>query len=240
MSRAAVACVSKHRVGVGRFRKDGQHEAPLFPADCRAWNEIKALTLSWFVGLALVLSQIEALGRWLQGPLDAYIAMILKSGGDCTPRGQLWNSTWPQGGRRRRGQQAMWRWPKPSPRSACRTRWMSSMKSWILSMSPSLRSWKEIVEVAQISPERDQEAHRLRSATRVRSRNASRRREWISRCLRTCRKSRRRYSERKVACPYHTHTLHCERALRRFCGYTKHTPFQVMSPSTIQQFAEIY
>ena len=58
-------------------RKDGQHEAPLFPADCRAWNEIKALTLSWFVGLALVLSQMEALRRWLQGLRDAYIAMIL-------------------------------------------------------------------------------------------------------------------------------------------------------------------
>ena len=28
-----------------------------------AWNEIKALSLSWFVGLALVLRQIEAAGR---------------------------------------------------------------------------------------------------------------------------------------------------------------------------------
>ena len=43
---------------------------------------------------------------------------------------------------------------------------------------------EEVVEVAQISPERDQEAHRLRSAIRARSRNASRRREWISWCLR--------------------------------------------------------
>ena len=126
----------------------------------------------------------------------------------------------------------MWRWPKPSPRSACRTRWRSSMKSWILSTSPCLRSWKEIVEVAQISPERDQEAHRLRSATRARSRNASRRREWISWCLRCMRGDRDglRYSERKVACPYHTHTLHCERALCSFCGYTKHTPFTSYEP----------
>ena len=28
-----------------------------------AWNEIQALSLSWFVGLALVLRQIEAAGR---------------------------------------------------------------------------------------------------------------------------------------------------------------------------------
>ena len=43
---------------------------------------------------------------------------------------------------------------------------------------------EEVLEVAQISPERDQEAHRLESAIRPRSRNASRRREWISWCLR--------------------------------------------------------
>ena len=34
-----------------------------------AWNEIKALSLSWFVGLALVLRQIEAAGQWPQGLL---------------------------------------------------------------------------------------------------------------------------------------------------------------------------
>ena len=43
-----------------------------------AWNEVKALSLSWFVGLALVLRQIEVAGRWPQGVLDAYIAMIPK------------------------------------------------------------------------------------------------------------------------------------------------------------------
>ena len=53
-----------------------------------AWNEIKALSLSWFVGLALVLRQIEAAGRWPQGLLDAYIAMIPKAEGDSTPLGQ--------------------------------------------------------------------------------------------------------------------------------------------------------
>ena len=53
-----------------------------------AWNEIKALSLPWFVGLALVLRQIEAAGRWPQGLLDAYIAMISKAEGDSTPLGQ--------------------------------------------------------------------------------------------------------------------------------------------------------
>ena len=46
-----------------------------------AWNEIKALSLSWFVGLASVLRQIEAAGQWPQGLLDAYIAMIPKAEG---------------------------------------------------------------------------------------------------------------------------------------------------------------
>ena len=53
-----------------------------------AWNEIKALSLSWFVGLALVLRQVEAAGQWPQGLLDAYIAMIPKAEGDSTPLGQ--------------------------------------------------------------------------------------------------------------------------------------------------------
>ena len=50
-----------------------------------AWNEIKALSPSWFVGLALVLRQIEAVGQWPQGLLDAYTAMIPKAEGDSTP-----------------------------------------------------------------------------------------------------------------------------------------------------------
>ena len=53
-----------------------------------AWNEIKTLSLTWFVGLALVLRQIETAGRWPQGLLDAYIAMIPKAEGDGTPLGQ--------------------------------------------------------------------------------------------------------------------------------------------------------
>ena len=51
-------------------------------------NEIKALSLSWFVGLALVLRQIEVAGRWLQGLLDAFFAMIPKAEGDSTALGQ--------------------------------------------------------------------------------------------------------------------------------------------------------
>ena len=50
-----------------------------------AWNEIKALSLSSFVGLALVFRQIEAAGQWPQGLLGAYIAMIPKAEGDSTP-----------------------------------------------------------------------------------------------------------------------------------------------------------
>ena len=53
-----------------------------------AWNEIEALSSSWFVGLAIVLRQIEAARRWPQGLLDAYIAMIPKAEGDSTPLGQ--------------------------------------------------------------------------------------------------------------------------------------------------------
>ena len=32
-----------------------------------AWSEVKALSLSWFVGLAQVLRQIESAGKWPQG-----------------------------------------------------------------------------------------------------------------------------------------------------------------------------
>ena len=53
-----------------------------------ASNEIKTLSLSWFVGLALVLRQVETTGQWPQVLLDAYIAMIPKAEGDSTPLGQ--------------------------------------------------------------------------------------------------------------------------------------------------------
>ena len=53
-----------------------------------AWNEIKALPLPWFSGLAILLELIETSGVWPQGFLDAYIAMIPKADGDSTLLGQ--------------------------------------------------------------------------------------------------------------------------------------------------------
>ena len=53
-----------------------------------AWNEIKALPLPWFSGLAILLDLVEDTGSWPQGLLDAYIAMIPKADGDSTLLGQ--------------------------------------------------------------------------------------------------------------------------------------------------------
>ena len=53
-----------------------------------AWNEIKALPLPWFSGLAILLELVESTGTWPQGLLDAYIAMIPKADGDSTPLDQ--------------------------------------------------------------------------------------------------------------------------------------------------------
>ena len=50
-----------------------------------AWNEIEALPLPWFSGLAILLQLVETSGVWPQGLLDACIAMILKADGDSTP-----------------------------------------------------------------------------------------------------------------------------------------------------------
>ena len=52
-----------------------------------AWNEIKALPLPWFSGLAILLEFVETTGVWPQGLLDAYIAMIPKVDGDFTLTG---------------------------------------------------------------------------------------------------------------------------------------------------------
>ena len=49
-----------------------------------AWNEIKALPLPWFSGLAILVQLVETTGVWLQGLLDAYIAMIPEADGDST------------------------------------------------------------------------------------------------------------------------------------------------------------
>ena len=53
-----------------------------------AWNEVKALPLPWFSGLAILLELVASTGSWPQGLLDAYIAMIPKADGDSTPLGQ--------------------------------------------------------------------------------------------------------------------------------------------------------
>ena len=53
-----------------------------------AWNEVKALPLPWFSGLAILLELVESTGTWPQGLLDAYIAMIPKADGDSTLLGQ--------------------------------------------------------------------------------------------------------------------------------------------------------
>ena len=51
-------------------------------------DEIKALPLPWFSGLAILLSLVESTGTWPQGLLDACVAIILEADGDSTPQGQ--------------------------------------------------------------------------------------------------------------------------------------------------------
>ena len=54
------------------------------------WKELKSLPppSPWFDGLARILRLVEETGVWPDGLLDAYVAMIPKSGGDATPLGQ--------------------------------------------------------------------------------------------------------------------------------------------------------
>ena len=52
------------------------------------WREFKVLPVSWFDGLARILSCVEDFGIWPDGLLDAYIAMIPKVDGDAAPLGQ--------------------------------------------------------------------------------------------------------------------------------------------------------
>ena len=52
------------------------------------WRELKVLLVSWYDGLARILSSVEDTGIWLDGLLDAYIAMIPQTDGDATPLGQ--------------------------------------------------------------------------------------------------------------------------------------------------------
>ena len=53
-----------------------------------AWNEIKALPLPWFSGLAILLDLVETTSTWPQSLLDAFFAMIPKADGDSTPQRQ--------------------------------------------------------------------------------------------------------------------------------------------------------
>ena len=52
------------------------------------WRELKVLPVSWYDGLARILTKVEELGVWPDGLLDASITMIPKSDGDATPLGQ--------------------------------------------------------------------------------------------------------------------------------------------------------
>ena len=52
------------------------------------WRELKVLPVSWYDGLARILTTVEDTGVWPDGLLDAYIAMIPKTDGDATPLGQ--------------------------------------------------------------------------------------------------------------------------------------------------------
>ena len=56
--------------------------------DGRVWNEVKALPLPWFSGLAISLELVESTGVWPQCLLDTFFAMIPKADGDSTPLGQ--------------------------------------------------------------------------------------------------------------------------------------------------------
>ena len=49
-----------------------------------AWNEIKALPLAWFSGLAILLYMVESTAVWPQGLLDANIAVIPDSFGSAS------------------------------------------------------------------------------------------------------------------------------------------------------------
>ena len=52
------------------------------------WRELKVLPVSWFDGLARILTKVEDVGVWPDGLFDAYIAVIPKTHGDAAPLGQ--------------------------------------------------------------------------------------------------------------------------------------------------------
>ena len=54
------------------------------------WRELKVLPVSWYDGLACILTKVENTGVWPDGLLDAFITMIPKNDGDATPS---WSET---------------------------------------------------------------------------------------------------------------------------------------------------
>ena len=52
------------------------------------WRELKVLPVSWYDELARILTEVEEVGSWPDGLLDAYIAMIPKTDGDWTKASQ--------------------------------------------------------------------------------------------------------------------------------------------------------
>ena len=69
------------RVGICRSLQGQRSLLTAGGLDGWAWNEIKALPLPWFSGLAVLLELVQTSGGWPQGLLDAYIAMIPKADG---------------------------------------------------------------------------------------------------------------------------------------------------------------
>ena len=52
------------------------------------WKELKVFPVSWYDGLARILTAVEDTGVSPDGLLDACTAMIPKTDGDATPLGQ--------------------------------------------------------------------------------------------------------------------------------------------------------
>ena len=62
----------------GQMLADVVHRKSVFAGglDGWGWRELKVLPVSWFDGLARILTKVEDLGVWPDGLLDAYITMI--------------------------------------------------------------------------------------------------------------------------------------------------------------------
>ena len=49
---------------------------------------MKVLLIAWYDGLARIVAKVEEIGVWIEGSLDACIAVVPKADGDATPLGQ--------------------------------------------------------------------------------------------------------------------------------------------------------